>query len=59
MRFADRPTLEDVLTDSGGRANRDAAVLKACHEFGYTQAEVAAATGLHYSSVSKILRKMR
>lgn len=26
---------------------------KACHEYGYTQAQVAAATGLHYSSVSK------
>ena len=37
--------------------DRDAAIRKACHEFGYTQAEVAAATGLHYSSVSKILRK--
>ncbi|WP_084435748.1 helix-turn-helix domain-containing protein [Desulfomicrobium escambiense] len=36
----------------------DAAIRKACHEFGYTQAQVAAATGLHYSSVSKILRKM-
>ncbi|MBU4526904.1 MAG: helix-turn-helix transcriptional regulator [Desulfomicrobium sp.] len=32
---------------------------KACHEFGYTQAQVAAALGLHYSTVSKIIQKFR
>ena len=58
QRFADRPALEVVLAETGNRAHRDAAIRKACHEFGYTQAQVAAATGLHYSSVSKILRKM-
>jgi putative transposase len=58
QRFADRPALEDILQASGSRTQRDAAIFKACHEYGYTQAHVAAAAGLHYSTVSKILRKM-
>lgn len=34
--------------------DRDAAILRACQEFGYTQTQIAAATGLHNSTVSKI-----
>lgn len=34
--------------------SRDAAILRACQEFGYTQTQIAAATGLHNSTVSKI-----
>ena len=58
QRFADRPPLEDVLVGAEDRAHRDVAILKACRTFGYTQAQVAVATGLHYSTVSKIIRKM-
>jgi REP element-mobilizing transposase RayT len=58
QRFADRPPLEEVLAGAESRSLRDAAIGKACHEFGYTQAQVAAATGLHYSTVSKIIRKL-
>lgn len=58
QRFADRPALEEILQGTEGRAQRDAAILKACHVYGYTQAHVAAATGLHYSTVSKIIRKI-
>ena len=57
QRFADRPALEDILQGAEDRAQRDAAILKACHEYGYTQAQVAAATGLHYSTVSKIIQR--
>jgi putative transposase len=58
QRFADRPALEDILQGAEDREQRDAAILKACHVYGYTQAHVAAATGLHYSTVSKIIRKI-
>ena len=58
QRFADRPALEDILQGTEDREQRDAAILKACHVYGYTQAHVAAATGLHYSTVSKIIRKI-
>jgi putative transposase len=58
QRFADRPALEDILHDTEDRTQRDAAIFKACHEYGYTQAQIAAATGLHYSTVSKIIKKI-
>jgi len=32
-------------------------IVKACLEFGYAQAQVAAGTGLHYSTVSRIIRR--
>lgn len=46
------------LAGAESRSLRDAAIGKACHEFGYTQAHVAAATGLHYSTVSKNYSKI-
>lgn len=58
QRFADRPALEDILHDTEDRTQRDAAILKACNEHGYTQAQISAATGLHYSTVSKIIKKV-
>lgn len=58
QRFADRPALEDILQGAEDREQRDAAIRKACHVYGYTQTHVAAATGLHYSTVSKIIRKI-
>jgi len=57
QRFAGRPALKEILTDTVSRTERDAAIFKACREYGYTQTQVAAATGLHYSTVSKIIRK--
>ena len=57
QRFADRPSLKSILADTAGREERDRAIVKACLEFGYTQAQVAAGTGLHYSTVSRIVRK--
>lgn len=58
QRFADRPALEDIFHDTEDRTQRDAAIFKACNEYGYTQAQISAATGLHYSTVSKIIKKV-
>jgi REP element-mobilizing transposase RayT len=58
QRFADRPALEDILHGIEDRTQRDAAIFKACQEYGYTQTQIAAATGLHYSTVSKIIKKI-
>lgn len=58
QRFADRPALADILHDREDRAQRDAAIFKACQEYGYSQAQIAATTGLHYSTVSKIIKKI-
>jgi DNA-binding transcriptional regulator YbjK len=57
-RFANRLTLEEICAGAGSRAHRDAAILKACHECGYTQAQVATTTSLHHLPVSKIIRKL-
>jgi putative transposase len=57
QRFADRPPLHEVLAESGDRKRRDEAIVRAFSEFGYSQAEIASRTGLHYSTVSRIVRK--
>ena len=41
----------------GRSTKRDSVIGKACLEFGYTQAQVALATSLHYSAVSRIVRQ--
>ncbi|MBU4523866.1 MAG: transposase [Desulfomicrobium sp.] len=56
QRFVDRPSLESILANTANREERDSAIGKACLEFGYSQAQVAAAAGLHYSTVSRIIR---
>jgi REP element-mobilizing transposase RayT len=57
-RWVARPALETLLprTELSGRPPRNAAVAGACLTHGYTLAEVARHTGLHYSTVSRILR---
>ena len=54
QRFADRPSLESFLASTESREERDRAVVKACLEFGYSQAQVALATGLHCSTASRV-----
>ena len=56
QHFVDRPSLDSFLANTEDREERDNATAKACLEFGYTQAQVAAATELHYSTVSRTLR---
>ncbi len=47
----------ELFTGAGreGKAQRDADIVKAHLEFGYTQKQIAAHIGLHYSTVSKII----
>ncbi|WP_419174751.1 helix-turn-helix domain-containing protein [Desulfosediminicola sp.] len=57
QRHAGRPQLMELFTGAGreGKAQRDADIVKAHLEFGYTQKQIAAHIGLHYSTVSKII----
>lgn len=60
-RYAHRPSLEKLL---GGemRMNlrkRREAVIKAVEQYGYRQQEIASHLGLHYSSVSRIVKGER
>jgi putative transposase len=41
------------------KPQRDAAIHRACLEYGYTMAAVAREAGIHYSTVSKIIKGER
>jgi REP element-mobilizing transposase RayT len=57
-RLVARPSLYALLPGAGAmrRAERNAAIAEACLAHGYTLAEIARHTGLHYSSVSRIVQ---
>ena len=58
QRFASRPTLEELLPANGkvAKRERNEALKKAHLEHGYSFAEIAAHVGLHYATVSRIVR---
>ena len=61
QRLLHRPSLKRLFS-SAVRANktlRDEAIHKACLEFGYTMAATAREAGIHYSTVSKIIKGER
>ncbi len=61
QRLMNRPALE-ALFPFGAKANktvRDEAIRKACLAYGYSLAEIARAAGVHYSTVSRVLKGER
>lgn len=58
QRFAGRPAMADIFrdTDPGKKTERNRLIRLACEEYGYPMAEVARHLGLHYSTVSKVLK---
>jgi REP element-mobilizing transposase RayT len=59
QRLVGRPALDDVLSESTGRnrQERDKAIIMAHLEYGYTLSEIAKHIGLHYTTISKIVRR--
>ena len=60
-RYAHRPSLEKLLgveMRMNLRKRREA-VIKAVEQYGYRQQEIASHLGLHYSSVSRIVKGER
>lgn len=59
QRFLGRPSLEAVLSDTAlrNRGERNRAIVKAALRHGYSQAAIATHLGLHYSSVSKVIKQ--
>lgn len=57
-RLAGRPSLDTLLpaNASSGRARRNAAIAEACLKHGYSLAEIARHTELHYSTVTRIVQ---
>jgi putative transposase len=55
QRVAGRPELETLLAAIQGRDGRNAKIVDAVEQWGYSQKEVADRLGLHYSTVSRIV----
>jgi len=58
QRFAGRPAMATIFTESGLslKIERNRLIRIACEEYGYSMTEVARHLGLHYSTVSKVLK---
>ena len=58
QRFAGRPDIAAILAelDISLKSERNRMIRIACEEYGYTMTEVARHLGLHYSTVSKVLK---
>ncbi len=51
-----RPALKTLLAGRGSKAARNKALARAYLEHGYTQAEIGREAGLHYATVSRIIK---
>lgn len=58
QRFAGRPDIAAIFMEPGLslKTERNRLIRIACEEYGYTMTEVARHLGLHYSTVSKVLK---
>ena len=57
-RFSVRPDLDEVFRDCDGRTDLAARVLRAHTDHGYTMVEIAGHLGVHYSTVSRLVRNV-
>jgi putative transposase len=55
QRYADRPELTELF-HATGRNDRNAAIVAAHMRYGYTLSEIGRYLGIHYTTVSKILK---
>ena len=59
QRLAARPPLARLLPKGRSKSERDRAITEAHISYGYSQQEIAAYVGLHYSTVSRIVQRER
>jgi DNA invertase Pin-like site-specific DNA recombinase len=61
QRWAHRPTLRSMFIKSvrADKLKRDEAIRCAYNDYGYTMAAIARELGLHYSTVSKVIKGER
>jgi len=59
QRYLGRPSLDDLFSGTAlkNKAQRDKRIYEAVMKYGYSRSEVAKATNLHYSWVSRIVEK--
>lgn len=58
QRLLRRPTLKVLLRNTAAKAARNQAVGQAFLEHGYTLLEIGRATGLHFATISRIVREI-
>ncbi len=61
QRLTPRPALEELLPESlpTDKKSRDEAIRRAYREFGYSLADIGRAVGIHYSTVSRVVKGER
>jgi len=59
QRFASRPTLEKLFEEKTikDKEERNRKIAQAVLEYGYSQTEIVRILGLHYSTISNLLRE--
>ncbi len=59
QRYLGRPDLARLFPGAAEKKRRDRAIAQAVLRYGYSQTEVAARLGLHYSTISRIVENSR
>ena len=59
QRYAGRPDLEVIFTDMDNKQERNQRIKKAHFEYGYTLKQIATVLGIHYTTVSRILKNSK
>jgi len=58
-RFAGRPELEEVFKKETNKKDRNKLILKSFKDYGYTQTEIGNHLNIHYSTISRIIKKSK
>jgi hypothetical protein len=58
QRFLNRPSLEDLFASASDRVGRNIAIHIAHIKHGYSQQEISKHSGMHYSTISKIIKNL-
>ncbi len=58
QRFLSRPSLKDIFASASDKVGRNKAIYIAHIKHGYSQQEIAKHSGMHYSTISKIIKNL-
>jgi REP element-mobilizing transposase RayT len=58
QRFLARPDLDEIFQGVENRSERNRSILTAFRSHGYTMKQIADAVGIHYSTVSRVIRNL-
>lgn len=59
QRYLGRPSLKELFASAATRTRRNRIILQAVHNHGYSQVELADFLGLHYSTISRIIKSRK